>query len=145
MSKIYYRDEKVIITKGTLTVGDSTYPLTGILSFRVSQTGYNKIDWQKTLRTFKQWFMGLAIVALGVVAYASMTIGFSWIGLIVFLGLSVGGAGFVAWWKRHHFFVVDRYWLWIQTTSGDRNVISARQERYIRTIASKLGEAMADR
>lgn len=135
----------MIITSGTLTVGNTTYPLAGILSFRVSSSGTQKQHWPNTFKAFYRWFAGLSVGALALVAYATMTSGFSWWYLIGLLCVAVGGATWTTVNGDHRYTEIDRYWLNVQTTSGTQGVVSSPNQDYIRALAGKLGQAMADR
>ena len=140
--KIYHSDLSVIISKGTLTVGNTTYPLSGILSFRTNMTGKRHQNWPLTFKMFVRWLAGYAVAALLIFIFVTSQ-SLTWlIGLFLF---AVACAVATTIHGDHKVFRPDQYWLEIETTSGRQSVVSSRSSEYIRKLASKLGQAMADR
>ena len=140
--QLYHSDRLVIITKGTLTVQDTTFPLSGILSFRVSETGKRHQNWSLTRKMFARWLAGYGVI--GVLVFIFLTS--QSLGWLVCLSLFVVAcAGVTTKEGDYKDFKPDLYWLEIETTSGRQSVVSSPEPAYIRNLASKLGQAMADR
>jgi len=140
--KLYHSDRLVIISKGTLTVGDTTYPLSGILSFRVSETGQRHQNWPLTRQMFARWLAGYAGAGLLIFIFLTSQ-SLAWlVGLIL---LAVACAFVTTKEGDYKDYKTDRYWLEIETTSGRQSVVSAPKRAYIETLASKLAQAIAER
>lgn len=115
----YYQDQQISVTKKAVTVGQSTYPVTGITSISVSETKTNKVLWILIL------VFGLLGIGLGLLANFNASL----LGIGTFAAV-IGGT----------LLVIDR--VKYAVVIGQTNILTLPDQARAQEIAGAIKKAM---
>jgi len=139
--KEYYSDAAVTITKGKMTVFQTTYPLEKILSYSIFDVREEKL-WWKRIFTVTQ-LVGVSIGLCIVIFLDSI----NWtLQASFFLALGCFAVGAViAYLAVPYIYPIKGHQLRLETASGEKSAVFHKDRSYIEDIARSLGAALDER